>query len=93
MNGEVIQFSSFAALARIAKETIPPDALTSYRDERLARRQARLLEVTEAPETLSETCKNSRLRLALNRHASAVASCLLLGEQRKPYARIELFAF
>jgi hypothetical protein len=27
-------------------------------------------------------------KLALNRHAKAVVSCLLLGEQRKPYARI-----
>ena len=49
----VIQFSDFAAAAKLAKEE-RPDALTSYRDERLAKRAARLLEVTTAPETLTE---------------------------------------
>ena len=59
----VIQFASFAAAAKLAKE-VRPDASTSYRDDRIAKRKARLLELTTAPETLSETCKNSRLRLS-----------------------------
>ena len=59
----VIQFSSFAAEAKLAKEACP-DALTSYREERIAKREAKLLELTTAPEKLSETCKNSRLRFS-----------------------------
>jgi hypothetical protein len=60
MSCEIIQISALAA--KRIKEA--PDALTDYRAERIARREAKLLELTTAPETLTETCRNSRLRLS-----------------------------
>ncbi|WP_291568589.1 hypothetical protein, partial [Bradyrhizobium sp.] len=40
------------------------DGITSHRRARIAKRAAKLLEVTTAPEKFTETCKNSRLRLS-----------------------------
>jgi hypothetical protein len=61
----VIQFSQFAAAAKLSKEDSPQDnALTRFREERVARREAKLLELTTAPETLTTTCKNQRMRLS-----------------------------
>jgi hypothetical protein len=62
----VIQFSQFAAAAKLSKEDDPPqdNALTRFREERVARREAKLLELTTAPETLTTTCKNQRMRLS-----------------------------
>jgi hypothetical protein len=59
---DVIQFSDFAA-ARRAKQA-PPDALAGFRAELIAKRKAKLLEITTSPENFTETCKNSRLRLS-----------------------------
>jgi hypothetical protein len=58
----LIQFSDLAAARRAKKAT--PDALTSYRDEQIAEREAKLLEITTSPEKFTETCKNQRLRLS-----------------------------
>jgi hypothetical protein len=62
--GNVIQFAEFAAAAKLAKEDSRDSNLARYRDERRAKREARLAEVATAPETLTETCRNHRLRLS-----------------------------
>src|SRR5450759_3680218 len=61
----VIQFSQFAAAAKLSEDDPPQDnALTRFREERVARREAKLLELTTAPETLTTTCKNQRMSLS-----------------------------
>jgi hypothetical protein len=64
---QVIDFESFALAAKILKA--PPEdrsvrkaRIKAHRDERIAKRAAKLLEVTTAPENFSETCRNHRLR-------------------------------
>ena len=56
----IIQFSSFVT-------SKPPEtggALADWRQKRAAKHEAKLLELTTSPENLSETCKNSRMRLS-----------------------------
>jgi hypothetical protein len=67
MSCEIIQFSTFAAATKEAKEAVADDpyspaALTQYRAERLARRAKRIAVLETAPETLTVTCRNRRLR-------------------------------
>ena len=45
------------------------------------------------PLNFSDFAAVHRSLLALNGHASASAECLLIGEERKTYAQIEVFAF
>lgn len=63
-NTNVVQFAAFAAAAKLAKEEAAPEggAMARYRAERKAKRDAKLAELTTAPDTLTETCKNHRLR-------------------------------
>jgi len=64
MSGQIIQFAERAAAAKEAKEATAesPAALAQYRSERLARRAKRIAELDTAPETLTVTCRNKRLR-------------------------------
>jgi hypothetical protein len=66
MSCDVIQFSQFATAAKEAKEAAAdpysPGALAQYREERLARRAKRMAVFETAPETLTITCRNKRLR-------------------------------
>jgi hypothetical protein len=71
MSCEIIQFSVAARPARhvsakqaAAKAEEGADEMTNYRSERAAKRAAKLLEVTTAPENFSETCRNQRFRLS-----------------------------
>jgi hypothetical protein len=68
---QIIQFSALAAAAKLAKmatgspgEGTLEESLAEYRAAKIARREARLEEVTTAPETLTESCRNHRLRQA-----------------------------
>jgi hypothetical protein len=62
-NTNVVQFAAFAAAAKLAKEESPEGGtLTQYRSERLARRAKRIAVLETAPETLTVTCRNKRLR-------------------------------
>jgi hypothetical protein len=66
MSCDVIQFSQFATAAKEAKEAAAdpysPGALAQYREERLAKRAKRMAVFETAPETLTVTCRNKRLR-------------------------------
>jgi hypothetical protein len=66
MSCDVIQFSQFATAAKEAKEAAAdpysPGALAQYREERLAKRAKRMAVFETAPETLTITCRNKRLR-------------------------------
>jgi hypothetical protein len=62
-DAQIIQFSSFAA-AKSAKEATTKVEEGADRSRRLAKNAARLLEATTAPETLTESCRNHRLRLS-----------------------------
>jgi hypothetical protein len=65
MSCEIIQFSAAARPARLVSDKqAAPDALTSHRAKRIAKREAKLLEIKTSPEKFTETCKNSRLRLS-----------------------------
>jgi hypothetical protein len=65
MSCDIIQFSQFTA-AKEAKETAAdpclPDTFAQYRAERLAKRAKRMAVLETAPETLTVTCRNKRLR-------------------------------
>jgi hypothetical protein len=65
---QIIEFSSFAAAksARQATAAVEEhaDGITSHRRARIAKRAAKLLEVTTAPESFTETCRNHRMRLS-----------------------------
>lgn len=63
------QFNFLGLLAaKITKEALDPDRslqkarMKAHRDEQVAKREARLLELATAPEKLSATCRNHRLR-------------------------------
>jgi hypothetical protein len=63
----VFDFASFALAAKIINAPPEPKEvrrarLKAIRDQNATRRAARLAEVTTAPEKLSDTCKNHRLR-------------------------------
>src|SRR6185312_3687957 len=58
----VVEFSAFAAAA--AKLSKNPSPLADYRAARIAKQKAKLEEAETAPETLTATCRNGRLRLS-----------------------------
>ena len=65
----VFDFASFALAAKVLKaapesSSVRKARMNARRDQNIAKRKAKLLEATTAPETLTETCVNSRLRLA-----------------------------
>jgi hypothetical protein len=67
MSGEIIQFSAFAAATKEAKEAAAsdpcaPGALAHYRAQRVARQLKRQAELESAPDSLTETCRNKRMR-------------------------------
>jgi hypothetical protein len=66
MSCEIIQFSQFIAAAKeveqAAADPYSPGALVQHRDERLATRAKRMAVLETAPETLTVTCQNKRLR-------------------------------
>jgi hypothetical protein len=64
MSREIIQFSAARPARPVSDKQAQPNALTSHRAERIAKREAKLLEITVSPEKFTETCKNSRLRLS-----------------------------
>ena len=64
MSCEIIQFSAARPARAASDKRAHPNALTSHRDKRIAKREAKLLEITTSPEKFTETCKNSRLRLS-----------------------------
>src|ERR1700690_865391 len=63
MSCEIIQISSFAA-ARTAQKATEAGGWNTRHQAREAKRAAKLLEVTTAPENFSETCRNHRFRLS-----------------------------
>jgi hypothetical protein len=68
MSAEIIQFSQFAAAAEEAKEAAAaadpysPGALAHYRAGRVARQLQRQAELESSPDSLTETCRNKRMR-------------------------------
>lgn len=66
MSAQIIQFSQFAAVAKEAKEAVADhysqDTLAQYRAERRAKVAKRMAVLETAPETLTVTCRNKRLR-------------------------------
>jgi hypothetical protein len=66
MSCEIIQFSSFAAATKEAEQAAADpysqDTFVQYRAERLARQAKRIAVLETAPETLTVTCRNKRLR-------------------------------